>query len=137
VLGHLCVLANFRPETAYYPILRAVLDGQFTLAVSTSVLLEYEEIIVKMAGAQRWQEITALLDVLSRLHGNVLNVEAHFRFGVIAADVDDNKFCDCAIATNADFLVTEDHHFNVLKSAGYKTQPVTPTNFIRQHLGQK
>ena len=27
-----------------------------------------------------------------------------------------NKFVDCAIVANADFIVSEDSHFNVLKS---------------------
>ena len=28
---------------------------------------------------------------------------------------DDNKFVDCAVAASADFIVTEDKHFKVLK----------------------
>lgn len=54
--------------------------------------------------------------------------------GVITADADDNKFCDCAIAADADFVVTEDHHFGPLKVAGYKPQPIKPDEFIRLHL---
>jgi predicted nucleic acid-binding protein len=30
-------------------------------------------------------------------------------------DPDDNKFFDCAVASNADYLVSEDKHFNILK----------------------
>ena len=33
---------------------------------------------------------------------------------MIEADPDDNKFVDCAIAANAQFIVTNDHHYNVL-----------------------
>ena len=29
--------------------------------------------------------------------------------------INDNKFVDCAIAGNARYIVTEDHHFDVLK----------------------
>jgi len=47
---------------------------------------------------------------------NVLRVDAQFRFNLIKADADDNKFVDCAIVANADYIVTEDSHFNVLKS---------------------
>lgn len=50
---------------------------------------------------------------------------------MIATDPDDNKFCDCAIAAEADFLVTEDRHFEALKSAGYHPQVLTPNEFIR------
>lgn len=47
---------------------------------------------------------------------NVLRVDAQFHFILIKADVDDNKFVDCAIVANADYIVTEDAHFNALKS---------------------
>jgi predicted nucleic acid-binding protein len=30
--------------------------------------------------------------------------------------MDDNKFVDCAIAGNADYLVSNDKHFNCLKN---------------------
>ena len=35
---------------------------------------------------------------------------------MIESDPDDNKFADCAIAISADYLVTNDSHFNILKS---------------------
>lgn len=106
-------LQIFGRKQPYHRLLRAILEGQMTLVVSTGILLEYEEMTVKIAGAERWREIAALLELVSRLHGNIQHVESQFRFGVIAADADDNKFCDCAIAAAADFLVTEDRHFNV------------------------
>jgi predicted nucleic acid-binding protein len=36
-------------------------------------------------------------------------------FGLIEADADDNKFVDCAVAADAEYIVTNDAHFNVLK----------------------
>jgi predicted nucleic acid-binding protein len=38
---------------------------------------------------------------------------------LINADKTDNKFVDCAFACNADYIVTNDKHFNVLKSVEY------------------
>lgn len=46
---------------------------------------------------------------------NTKHVRVYFRFGLITADPDDNKFVDCAIKAEAKYIVTEDHHFNVLK----------------------
>ena len=43
----------------------------------------------------------------------------HYRFHLITADQDDNKFVDCAIAANAEYIVTEDHHFNELKNISF------------------
>ncbi len=114
--------------------LRALLDGWIILAVSTEILLEYEEITVQLSGAERWRDVAAFLELLAQLHGNIRQIEPHYRFGVVATDPDDNKFCDCAIAAEADFIITEDIHFGALKSAGYKPRPVTPDEFIRLHL---
>jgi putative PIN family toxin of toxin-antitoxin system len=127
-------LQMFGRKQSFYSILRALLDGWFVLAVSTEILLEYEEVIVKLSGAERWRDVSAFLELLAQLHGNVRQIEPHYRFGVVVADPDDNKFCDCAIAAEADFVVTEDSHFAVLKSAGYKPQPIAPDEFIRRHL---
>jgi putative PIN family toxin of toxin-antitoxin system len=128
------VLQIFGQKQPFYPILRALLDGRLTLAVSTEILLEYQEVITRLSGPDRWRDAAALLELVSRIHGNVRQIEPQFRFNVINADPDDNKFCDCAIAAEADFVVTEDSHFDALKSAGYKPQPVKPDEFIRQYF---
>lgn len=46
---------------------------------------------------------------------NVKKVSPSFSFRLIEADVDDNKFVDCAIVANARYIVTEDHHYDILK----------------------
>jgi len=127
-------LQIFGRRQPFRPILRALLDGRLTLAVSTAILLEYEEITTQLSGTQRWRDVAALLELLSELHGNIRQIDPQFRFGIITADPDDNKFCDCAIAAKADFVVTEDNHFTVLKSANHKAQPIKPEEFIRLHL---
>jgi len=127
-------LQIFGRKQPFYPILRALLDGRLTLALSTAILLEYEEVTVQLSGPLRWQDMVRLLELLAQLHGNIRLVEPQFRFGVVTADPDDNKFCDCAIAAETDYVITEDHHFDALKSAGYKPQPITPQEFIRRHL---
>jgi uncharacterized protein len=128
------LLQIFGRKQPFQPILRALLDGWITLAISTEILLEYQEIITQLSGAERWRDVVALLELLEQLHGNIRHVEPQFHFKVISVDLDDNKFCDCAITAEANFIIAEDHHFDVLKSAGYKTKPVKPDEFIRQFL---
>jgi putative PIN family toxin of toxin-antitoxin system len=127
-------LQIFGRKQPFHPILRALLDGRFILAVSTEILLEYQEVTTRLSGTKRWRDMAALLDLLAQLHGNIRHVEPKFRFNVISTDPDDNKFCDCAIAAEANFVVTEDNDFNALKSAGYKPKPIKPEKFIRQYL---
>ena len=40
----------------------------------------------------------------------------HFKFNLIENDYDDNKFVDCTIIANADYIVSEDAHFEILKT---------------------
>lgn len=120
----------------FHVILEELLAGRFALAFSTAILLEYEEILTVRVGATRWQQFAATLDAISRWQNNVRRVEPAFRFHLIAADPDDDKFADCAIAAEAEWIVTEDAHFEVLKHSGHKPQPIAPEAFIRDMLGK-
>ena len=128
------LLQIFGRKQPFQPILRALLEGHLALAVTTEILFEYQEVTTRLSGAARWRDVAALLEVLGQLHGNIHHVTPQFRFHVIDADPDDNKFCDCAIALGADFIVTEDSHFDALNSAGYKPKSISPTEFITQFL---
>ncbi len=135
----LCIDTNvllqlFGASQPYGPIADALQQGRLELAVSNEILLEYQEILTHLSGQARWQTVISFLDGISKLHGNVLYVEPHFRFQVIVADPDDNKFADCAIAVEADYILTSDRHFDPLLSSGYKPKPIEPAQFITDHL---
>jgi predicted nucleic acid-binding protein len=72
-----------------------------------------------LSGHSRWIAIINFLESVSRLHGNILYIDPHFRFNAVALDADDNKFADCAIVAESDFIITSDHHFDSLISSGY------------------
>ncbi|HET7898075.1 MAG TPA: PIN domain-containing protein, partial [Flavisolibacter sp.] len=42
-----------------------------------------------------------------------------YHWNAITADPDDNKFFDAAVAANADYLVTNDSHFNEAKNISF------------------
>lgn len=60
-----------------------------------------------------------------------------FFFRTISADRGDDKFADCAIAADADYIITNDKHFAPLIGSGYKPQPITPEEFIVRFLVPK
>src|SRR5689334_14217092 len=91
----------------------ALQQGRLELAVSNEILFEYQETVTQLSGAARWQRVIAFLEGISKLNNNVLYVDPHFRFRAIAADADDDKFVDCAVAVEADFILTSDRHFDV------------------------
>jgi len=45
---------------------------------------------------------------------NVEKVNPYYKWNLITADPDDNKFVDCALNAGADYIVTNDKHFNIL-----------------------
>ena len=65
---------------------------------------------------------------------DVLHITPSFHFNLITHDPDDNKFADCAIAAEADYIITEDGHFDAMIGLGYKPQPITAAEFIARYL---
>ena len=120
----------------FHVLLEALLAGRFALAVSTAILLEYQEVLTARVGEARWRQFAAVLEASAGCHANVRRVEPAFRFHLITADPDDDKFADCAIAAGAEYVVTEDAHFAALKHSGHKPQPITPEAFIRDVLAR-
>lgn len=119
------LLPLFGTRSPFAEVKNALLTGTLELAVSTSILLEYEEVVTRLSGRGRWIQIAALFEQLDALHGTLHRIDSTFQFHVIAADPDDNKFVDCAIAAQAEFVVTEDQHFAPLSTSGYAPRIVT------------
>ena len=72
------------------------------------------------------------MEAIARLHTTIYQ-EVYVHFGLIKEDVDDNKFVDCAVASDAEFIVTNDSHFNVLKNIDWpKLTIITLKEFARQ-----
>ena len=123
----------FGKRSPYRAIVVAVMSGRIELAVSSAILLEYEEVAAAMYGPVFAKEVMGFL-ALATTAGSVRLVNPSFHFRIITADPDDDIFADCAIAAEATYVVTEDRHFEALRGAGYKVQPITPEKFIRQFL---
>lgn len=106
-----CFLAILPKSSRYRPIFDAYRKGKFQIAISTEILNEYAEIFAK----QMNDEISDNLVSLILKQPNTIKTEIYYRWALITADYDDNKFVDTAISANADFILTVDKHFNILK----------------------
>jgi uncharacterized protein len=93
-------------------IFKALLDSKFTLCVTNEILNEYEEIVEQKMGTEI---ATAIMEMLDNLP-NVEFITRYYRWNLITIDPDDNPFVDCAVAVSADALITQDKHFNILKT---------------------
>lgn len=115
------LLVSIPVHSKYRPILDAFAKRKFTLIVSIDIFFEYLEVMEKLSakGVAKYIEDTL---TISR---NVLAPEVYYNWSLINTDPDDNKFTDAYIAANADYLVTNDAHFNEAK-----TTPFPPVNII-------
>ena len=73
---------------------------------------EYEEILAIHTSREVARNVVEAIARHPRIHYR----ESYYRFRLLAdVDKDDDKFVDCAITANADYSVTEDTHFKILK----------------------
>lgn len=127
------MLSAMARQSPIAPLFKAILTGQIHLAVSVPILLEYEEIAAERGGAAFASKLMLWLSLVLQRQGSHL-VNPAFQFHLVPSDADDNKFTDCAVTANADYVITEDVHFALLTNQGYRTQPISPMDFIQRHL---
>jgi len=110
VLDTNCLLMSLPRISPYHLVWDSFLDGRFILCVSNEIIEEYLEILSAKMG------YTIAINVVSTIIAskNTRFITPYYKFGLIKSDNDDNKFVDCAIAANADYIVSEDAHFRVL-----------------------
>jgi len=111
VLDTNVLLVSIPKISPYRLILDSLLNKRFDLIISNDVLNEYTEIIAQKSNATVATNISEMLLTLS----NVQKQDIFYKWNLIEVDKDDNKFVDCAISGGADYLVSNDKHFNCLK----------------------
>src|SRR5438094_67561 len=83
--------------------------------VSNEILLEYREVLERKTSVEVAQNIVNFITI----HPATTFTHIYFQFNLIVEDQDDNKFVDCAIASNAVCIVSNDGHFRTLKSVNF------------------
>ena len=104
--------------------------GKYCLCFTDDILDEYEEIIEQRT---RSSEIahSVVNAILNR--SNTRHIEVYYHFDLIQADKDDNKFVDCAIKAMAKYIVSNDHHFDILKQIPFpKVNVIDIDRFVEE-----
>ena len=115
VLDTNCLLASISSRSEFFVVWKGLHEGRYILCVSNDILAEYEEVIAaKASPIVAKQVVDALVD-----SDYVEFFDPQFKLGLIKKDPDDNKFVDCAFAANATFIVSQDHHFDVLATIDF------------------
>ena len=129
-----CLLQIIARKSPYRPIWNEYLAGKYQLCVSNEILDEYQEILEQQITPTVAENVILL--ILNR--SNTLLIDPHFRMELITKDPDDNKFVDCAFAAGADYLVSEDSHFNLLRNTPFPMlNLVTLDEFMQTKLIEK
>lgn len=130
VLDTNCLVQSISPKSFYRKIWDSCFDGTCVLCVTTSILNEYEEILTRLADEQTAKYIVDA--IVSNPYTEFVTV--YFDFNLILKDPDDNKFVDCAITASARYIVTEDHHYDVIKWKDFPGIDVIGLDDFLQHL---
>jgi putative PIN family toxin of toxin-antitoxin system len=114
------------------PIWTAFLNEVFSLHLTTAILLEYEELLAQKTSGVVAASIVSLMDKAPNAYFN----SVYYRWNAITSDPDDNKFFDAAIAANADYLVTNDSHFNSVKNLAFPKVTIVSSDEFLQVLSE-
>jgi len=112
VLDTNCLLLIISKKGSFYSVFDRVKKGEIQLVVTSEIINEYEEILGKIFSVDVAEYIIKSLLNHPR---TILIKSIFYRWNLISIDQDDNKFIDAYVTGSADFLVTNDKHFDVLK----------------------
>ena len=112
VLDTNCLIMAISARNEYYQVWQDFLDGKYTMCITNEIIEEYSEVLARNISPLISEFIVSA--IINRR--NIKKIYPSFAFHLIEADPDDNKFVDCAIIANAKYIVTQDHHFDVLKN---------------------
>lgn len=115
VLDTNCLIASLSRTSRSYSVWRGLHDGRYILCVSNEILMEYQEMIGRKTTPAIAENVVQYLTNSDFVE----LVTPYYRFDLIKADHDDNKFVDCAIAANATYIVSDDKHFKPLRDIGF------------------
>ena len=115
VLDTNVLLVSISSKSETHWIFQKLLQEEFELVISNEILTEYEEIISRKYSVEVSNNVIRTLLLLP----NVIKSDIYYRWALITVDKDDNKFVDCAVVYNADYIVTHDKHFKQLKEVDF------------------
>ncbi len=127
------LLVSISRKSKYNWIFQKIIDGEFEICISNDILLEYSEKIGEI-----FNPFTAIntLRVLQNLP-NVFEVKIYYNWNLIENDFSDNKFVDCYLASNADYILTNDSHFNILRRIPFpKVKTINIDEFWKEFRGK-
>lgn len=126
------LLVSISRKSSFHWLFEELLKGTFRLCLTTDILAEYAEIVEQHMGKRASESTLGLIENLQ----NIEFITTFFKFHLLK-DEDDNKFVDCAIASNADFILTHDSDFNGLKNNPFPKVNIITIEQFKEILNKK
>ncbi|MBS1642311.1 MAG: putative toxin-antitoxin system toxin component, PIN family [Bacteroidetes bacterium] len=124
VLDTNVLLMALPSKSKYHLIIEYFNNRKYQLIITTSILFEYEEILSKKTNnIIAYNIVNALVEAPNAIPTNI-----YFNWNLISTDFDDNKFIDAALTANADYIVTNDTHFNEAKNNRFPNVNIISAN---------
>ncbi|MCF8355000.1 MAG: putative toxin-antitoxin system toxin component, PIN family [Melioribacteraceae bacterium] len=131
VLDTNVLLVSISSKSKYHWIYTKLVSDEYDLFITNEILMEYEEIISKKYNYTVARNVIKSLLILPNVH----KTSIYYNWNLISEDRDDNKFVDCALNSNCHLLVTNDKHFQVLKTIDFPKIEVRDINYFAEQLG--
>ena len=109
------ILSSVSRKSKFNKIFQKIINKEIELYITNEILTEYKEKLEQVFSPSLSKNTIEILLLANNIH----KITPYFKWNLISVDPDDNKFVDCAVASNADFLVTNDKHFDILKEIDF------------------
>ncbi len=125
--------AHISQSGASHKILRLITNEKINLALSTQILLEYDDVlkreeILKLTRLNT-EQVEDVLDLLVLL---AQKQKIYYRLRPNLRDEDDNLFIECVFASNSHYLITSNiRDFDGGELRDFKFKAVTPKDFYQ------
>jgi putative PIN family toxin of toxin-antitoxin system len=125
--------AHISESGASHRILRLIINERVDLALSTQILLEYDDVlkreeILKLTRLDT-EQVEDILDLLVLL---AQKQKIYYRLRPNLRDENDNLFIDCAFASKSNYLITSNiRDFRDGELRGFEFEVLTPKDFYQ------
>jgi putative PIN family toxin of toxin-antitoxin system len=120
------VSAFLHPDRPIFQIIQQAVERRYRLLISPAIIRELGRVLEEDFGIEERVKIQRIKTLVRA--GEV--VTPHFVLHVITEDPPDNRILECAVAGNADVIVSGNDHLRALKA--YQGIPIVrPVDFLR------
>ena len=101
------ILASVSRKSANNWIFQKILDEEIDIFITNEILFEYKEKLSDNFSVTLAKNVIEIFLIADNVH----KIITYFHWNLISVDKSDNKFVDCAVASNADYILTNDLYY--------------------------